>query len=510
MAGFMAQDKRDGGQHPPSSRGRRNLRPSRPAARTAEPPGSKPGSRRSAVRPPGKSPGNGAVHPSSRGGAPPRKPSSGRFQRRSPAAQREQAISRTHSQRRHQYKRNYTLYYIMLALLLTVTGVILSLTVFFNIETITVTGSELYTQDQVLAVLDVQPGDNLLRLNTGKLGEEVRSQLVETETVTLKRHFPNSLEVAVEDAQPAFQILWNGQSYQVSTGGRLIRIESQPVVNVLAVVGLDPSTLTPGAQLSQLEEDETEAGHLTSMQIVLNAMEQSGIADISAMDFSDPINVRVYYQNRLEIRLGSFTELPDKLDMLRQVLESGGIGLEESGTADVSSPDRCITNNQAEITLPEGLAQPGWTWTDPHSDNADQLFGGDAAGDAESGEEGTDSSEPASEPASGSGEGETSSQPAAEPQSSEDTGESSESGQATTGGFQLPQLPGLSSSPATPESSESDTTEPAEEPSSETSSESLDPPSSTDSGGENTPESSAESSDGSPGYALPQLPGVTG
>ena len=98
----------------------------------------------------------------------------------------------------------------MLALLLTVTGVILSLTVFFNIETITVTGSELYTQDQVLAVLDVQPGDNLLRLNTGKLGEEVRSQLVETEKVTLKRHFPNSLEVAVEDAQPAFQILWNG------------------------------------------------------------------------------------------------------------------------------------------------------------------------------------------------------------------------------------------------------------------------------------------------------------
>ncbi|MCI8601229.1 MAG: FtsQ-type POTRA domain-containing protein [Oscillospiraceae bacterium] len=493
-------------------------------------PGGKPrGSR--PLAPPGKKapPAAKAASPKKRP-PPPKKggQSAGRPAGKRPArAARQQRIAETQAARRHRYKKNYTLYYIMLAALLTITGVTLSLTVFFNIQTITVTGSSLYTEQQVLDILDAQVGDNLLRLNTKRVQQNARQRLTSAESVTLKRRFPNTLEVQIEDAVVASQVVSGGKAYQVSSGGRIVDILPESVAGVLTVFGPDLSRMTAGEELADLvgkfappegADAETQKAAaavqeeqrqlLDSVVILQREIAACGQADISVLDVRESLSLRLYYQNRFEVALGTLSELPEKLAMFQSVLKEGGLGLEEKGVLNISDPDCCIVSH-SEPLLPEGVTLAGWDWTDLHLENFDVFFGfaepepesepsadsstdepdeGDSSGDSGSSSDsssGSDVSEPASgESSEAQSDGASDSEPSSEP--------------ASSGGFKLPLLPqvGGSSSASHEPSEELVSSVPAGDPSSGP------PPDSSGSGA---------ASDGSlapsqPGYILPQRP----
>ena len=169
---------------------RRNSQPD-PRRRRTVPTGGRPAVRsgsggRSAAspgRPAGK---RSAAPPSSRGQKGP-----ARVQRgyapghvRDPRAERIQEIQQRRKKKR---KRNYTLYYILLFFFLTVAGIVLSLTVFFNIRNIEVTGSAIYGVEDVEPLLGVQKGDNLLRISDDPDVNDVLKFLREREIVHFQR-----------------------------------------------------------------------------------------------------------------------------------------------------------------------------------------------------------------------------------------------------------------------------------------------------------------------------------
>ena len=129
------------------------------------------------------------------------------------AARRASEIGRVQQARRRRRAGNYLIYYILLGIILTVVCVTLSMTVFFNISTITASGSSVYTSEQILAAVDAREGDNLLRLNVGRLEERALEQLVSAESVDISRKFPDSLEITVTDGVPSMQVGVNGVYY---------------------------------------------------------------------------------------------------------------------------------------------------------------------------------------------------------------------------------------------------------------------------------------------------------
>lgn len=298
-------------------------------------------------------------------------------------------IQQTSARRRKKRKRNYTLYYILLGFFLTVAGVTLSLTVFFNIKTITVTGSEQYGQEQVLAVLDAQTGDNLLRLNTGRLQQEVLDGLPAAEQVRVKRVLPSTLLVEVTDGVPVMQLYQSGTYLLLGETDRVLGINSAPQPELVTVLGFASPLDTVGSYLDQ----ETDGALSEWLEILFSALEQVGISDISVIDLTDLIDVRLYYQNRFEIQIGSFSELETKLQMVRTALDSGKIGLEEHGIIYASATDQLIVDN-AEMVLPCDAAT--FTWEEPAASQPVPNPASDVTGDADSNEDSSESPEAAS------------------------------------------------------------------------------------------------------------------
>lgn len=302
---------------------------------------------------------------------------------------RQEQIARTQRRRRKKRKRNYTLYYIILAVFLIVAGVTLSLTVFFNIETIEVTGSSIYALSDLEGVLDAKPGDNLLRLNTKALSAKVLQNLKKADNVEVKRVFPTTLLVQIEDGEPQTQLYYNNQYYTLSRRGRVLDVADESVPNVPIVIGPTPEGAQVGSYISLLLENEEKDW----LNILFKELEQSGLHDISAVDISNTISLKLYYQNRIEIKLGSFSELDTKLAMVKAVFDSGDIGIEESGTIDITDPDRMYVDSDAELDL-TGISAEGWTWVDPSPQDANaDVEAGDASEDGSSAlsEEGTSS-----------------------------------------------------------------------------------------------------------------------
>ena len=180
-------------------------------------------SRRRSVPPPGS-------RPVSRSGAPSgRRPVSPPARRAAPlkkmpprqADPRSGQIQAVQQRRKRKRKRNYTLYYILLFFILTVAGIILSLTVFFNVRTIEVTGSNLYTTEDVLPILGAEKGDNLLRIKTSQLRDNVFANFLQADEVKVRRVFPSTLWVEVTDGVPEVQMESAGNYYSISGGGRV-------------------------------------------------------------------------------------------------------------------------------------------------------------------------------------------------------------------------------------------------------------------------------------------------
>ena len=364
------------------------------------------------------------------------------------AARREAArraeIGRVQQARRRRRAGNYLIYYILLGMILTAVCVTLSLTVFFNVTAINVSGSSLYTTDQVLAAVDVKTGDNLIRLNTRRLEERALAQLTGAESVEIARRFPNSLDITVTDGDPSMQILVNGVYYGFTGSGRLVSQTQTPLVDAQVLVGSDPSGLETGQYLTDLPEEQQAT--FSTWRTVTALTDKYGIHDLSAMDLSDELSLRLFYQNRIEIDLGPLSDMDAKIAALSTILYgAGSIGVEETGVLDLANADRAYFNNQSACTLPTGAGTLGWSWQDEYSETLMQSLFGAQQTTPSPPEAGT-----VQTPGGTSAEGDASAADGAA-SGGESTAvtdgtsasQSSEESYATSGGMRLPQLPSV-------------------------------------------------------------------
>lgn len=355
--------------------------------------------------------------------------------------ERVQQINRVQNTRRRRRHGNYIIYYILLGLILTIVCVVLSLTVFFNVQTISPTGSAVYSKEQILAAVDAKAGDNLLRLNTDKLEEKALTILTKAESVQVKRHFPDQLDIVVTDGDPVLQVSEGGAFYQFTEGGRLVGIVSSAAVDAQVVVGPDVSGLTEGQYMSELTKEQQQT--LSTWRTIKNELWDYSIHDISAMNLSDELRLRLYYQNRIEIDIGPLTDMDAKMATLKAILyESGTVGVDETGKIDLTNPDRVYFNNQTACSPPAGAAQAGWSWVDPYSESLEQVLYAPPEPEVTPEEAGTAEGEDGEE---GEDTGTEGAEPSEDTASSDEAGSepSSEESYETSGGMRLPQLPNV-------------------------------------------------------------------
>lgn len=72
-------------------------------------------------------------------------------------------------------------------------------TVFFQVETVAVTGNSRYSQEEIIKATGIQTGDNLFRMNKYQIAHQVLQGLPYVEEVTIRRALPSTIVLTVKE-----------------------------------------------------------------------------------------------------------------------------------------------------------------------------------------------------------------------------------------------------------------------------------------------------------------------
>lgn len=220
---------------------------------------------------------------------------------------------------------------IMLGVLLFGVLVTLSLTVFFKIAEIQVTGDVPYAHADVLEASGVREGHNLLVINAGKLNNHLTKSFPYIQRISLKRSLPSKLVIQLIPAQPAAVFKIDGGYCLVDNALKVLEISEETAWQGIAlVVGAQVTEYGVGAVLTFDDIDRQN-----TYWSLMTAMEDLSFSDVTEIDLTDAVDIHLIYQNRVDIKVGLADDLEYKLQFAQSVLNEQ-IDANKTGVLDLS------------------------------------------------------------------------------------------------------------------------------------------------------------------------------
>ncbi len=228
----------------------------------------------------------------------------------------------------------------------------LSMTEFFKIERVLVSGNNKYPPENIIATADIEIGTSIFALDTQRVKNALKEEYVYIEDVEIKREFPPTIILDIKQAKPIAEIE-NGENYAlVSAKGIVLEEVEEENHSLPLIVGIGSSeqvqtlSATPNQEAdasSALNEmadsivsaavptlpqlmpgDEIMPDDKIKMEMVENlgeALEVTGFGDLDTIDTGNDLNLIIVYDNRLIIELGSAVDLDYKLSFIMQTSE---------------------------------------------------------------------------------------------------------------------------------------------------------------------------------------------
>lgn len=209
---------------------------------------------------------------------------------------------------------------------------ILSVTVLFPVESIKAYGSSVYSPEQIVKASKLTKKNNLIRISRSKLEATIRSSLPFTDTVEIKRVFPNTLEIKVSDAAEFVCYYYDGAYYTVSKKEYVLKSYAE-APNDLCEIRCKSAKCKVGSKISITDTDEKEiCDTLLELLIKLNVT-------VNSLDTTDKLAIKARVNEKFEVTFGSKSYTEEKSKHLAAMLKN--IDSQNGGTINLSmwTPD---------------------------------------------------------------------------------------------------------------------------------------------------------------------------
>ena len=277
------------------------------------------------------------------------------------------------------------------ALAAVVIFLILSTTVFFKIDTITVKGSSIYTAEEICDASGIKSGNNLIRTNMSKAAASIENTLTYIETAELKRSFPSGVVITVRPCREAISAEYEDGFCLLSEKGKVLKTSETPFPDTIVIYGARTKPFTEelaeteassgtGNVTSATEKDEAiteDSGETTPIPTVgsrfectkanrteifyrlVNVARSSFSGLANDFDMSDQHNISCVYDGRITVEFGAVTELDYKIKLASEILKDK-IGKKTEGTLRMLSGGASFIDKagieQNELTYESNLA----------------------------------------------------------------------------------------------------------------------------------------------------------
>lgn len=187
-------------------------------------------------------------------------------------------------------------------------GTVLSLTVFFQIDTINVSGSEIYTEDEILAQCTIDKGENLFLSDTQTAKDMLEQNLPYIYNAEITRKLPYTIQIKITDAVPAYSIKNKDKTFILLDDNFKVLENKAEKAQGIAISKAEIENADLGRSITFKNSDVGEC--LKKLADTVNKNSFDDITSIYSNNISDNY---VIYDKRIEFKLGTCDDLENKI-----------------------------------------------------------------------------------------------------------------------------------------------------------------------------------------------------
>ena len=243
----------------------------------------------------------------------------------------------------------------LLIQLLTVTAVVaalvLGMSVFFKVGTITVAGAETYSAWAIREASGISEGDNLLTFSKAKAGAKIQAELPYVDDIRIGIKLPDTVIIYIEELEVSYAVESNmGDWWLINSSGRVVeQITANEANNHTQVLGVrveDPQVGNNAVASDEVPQETLASGDPVPLSVtgaqrlnaalqILKALEANDIVgDAASVDVTSLEDVTLWYGSRYEVLLGEAVDMEYKIACMNDAILE--LSEYQSGILDVS------------------------------------------------------------------------------------------------------------------------------------------------------------------------------
>lgn len=217
----------------------------------------------------------------------------------------------------------------VLSVVLAAVAIVAALTLFFKVDQVLVTGNTRYTAGEIVAVTQVEQGDNLILLDKYGIAQRLYTELPYIKEVRINRKLPDMLLVEVTETKAVASIQGGGGYWLLSGSGKILEsADSASAKEYLQLEGMTAEEAAVSAPLKLAEDSCLSRERLLEL---LEALESRGmLTRADGVDAGDRDKLVLRYDGRFRVELPYDADFGYKLDCLLAAVSQ--LQPNESGT----------------------------------------------------------------------------------------------------------------------------------------------------------------------------------
>lgn len=229
----------------------------------------------------------------------------------------------------------------LLVQLLTVVAVVLALimglSVFFKVDTITVSGAEHYSTWKVREASGIQEGDNLLTFSIPRASGQIIAKLSYVDQVRIGIKLPDTVNIYIEERDVAYAIKdTEGTWWLMSSDGKMLEQANSAIAashtQVLGVTVVDPMENERAVAVDDIPTETMADGELVPITVtgaqrlsavlqILKALEANDIVgDAASVDVTRLEDIILWYGTRYQVNLGNTADMEYKIACMNDAI----------------------------------------------------------------------------------------------------------------------------------------------------------------------------------------------
>ncbi|HZK34668.1 MAG TPA: FtsQ-type POTRA domain-containing protein [Bacillota bacterium] len=238
---------------------------------------------------------------------------------------------------------------LILVLLICITGIVILGTDIFNIQKISVKGSEDIDKNVIISISGISYGDSIFKISR----KQVRERLENTQPYPLVKEIllrlPDEVEIQIEERAATAYIPYLSSYIVIDKNAFIVDIVKQGSGEAkhMKIEGVRLLNFAKGTQLELIESEDIKQRVIISL---LDSISAQGVQNvISIIHMSDVDNIQLETKDGIIVKLGQATQVDTKLSWILSDAYTDLVDENMQGVLDVSVAEKAVFRPKQEL-----------------------------------------------------------------------------------------------------------------------------------------------------------------